>query len=224
MYLFFTDQELDQCVPYSIISIPFVLQQLFLPFLGKKIDLTLWQVIKTILFFGSRISGESRPKTFGDLNTKSILDFYNSSDFRKAEVSSAGFQASAKGCAKLASVMSKKGQSLMSEESWKKLHSKPKENIFGDLPDGKLRSNFTLGGLNYFDTGKFSSNPIEKMFYGNRDGFYGWFGLGGSIVQWNPELEIGFAFIPTYLDLTDLTNFRGSDLQQIVKDCAINCK
>ena len=41
--------------------------------------------------FTSRISGSAeRPKTFGELNSHSIADFYKSSDFVKAEVSSAG--------------------------------------------------------------------------------------------------------------------------------------
>ena len=38
-------------------------------------------------------------------------------------------------------------------------------------------------------------------------------------MQWHPELQIGFAFIPTFFDLTDPVNTRGAVLQQIVKDC-----
>ena len=64
------------------------------------------------------------------------------------------------------------------------------------------------------------ANWIEsEKFNKNREGFYGWFGLGGSIVQWHPELQIGFAFIPTFLNVPDLLNSRGAVLQQIVKDC-----
>ncbi len=53
----------------------------------------------------------------------------------------------------------------------------------------------------------------------NREGFYGWGGYGGSIFQWNPELKIGFAFIPTVLDVIEMSNERGAVLQQLVKDC-----
>ena len=54
-----------------------------------------------------------------------------------------------------------------------------------------------------------------------REGFYGWMGLGGSIFQWNPELEIGFAFVPTSMHIIDL--FRenpviGSMTAAIIRD------
>ena len=52
-----------------------------------------------------------------------------------------------------------------------------------------------------------------------REGYYGWFGYGGSVVQWHPELKIGFAFIPTFMTGVELVNERGAVLQQIVKDC-----
>ena len=59
----------------------------------------------------------------------------------------------------------------------------------------------------------------SEKFNKNREGFYGWFGLSDSIVQWHPELEIGFAFIPMFLNVPDLLNSTGAALQQIVKDC-----
>ena len=40
-------------------------------------------------------------------------------------------------------------------------------------------------------------------------------------MQWHPELQIGFAFTPTFFELTDLVSKRGAVLQQIVKDCII---
>ena len=79
-------------------------------------------------------SSEERPKIFGELNSQYIADFYKSSDFMKAEVSSAGIQANARGCANLASIMANKGQNLMSRKSWKIMHSEPKSAIFGDTP------------------------------------------------------------------------------------------
>ena len=39
--------------------------------------------------------------------------------------------------------------------------------------------------------------PVERGLNQGREGFIGWMGLGGSIFQWHPELEIGFAlFLP----------------------------
>ena len=91
--------------------------------------------------------------------------------------------------------------------------------FFFFFADGRLRCNFTIGGVNYFKNFD-DANWIEsEKFNKNREGFYGWFGLGGSIVQWHPELQIGFAFIPTFLNVPDLLNCRGAVLQQIVKDC-----
>ena len=60
--------------------------------------------------------------------------------------------------------------------------------------------------------------------YKNRDGYYGWYGLGGSVFQWHPELRIGFAFVPTCLHYLDLSNCRGAEIQQIVKECCKNSK
>ena len=89
---------------------------------------------------------------------------------------------------------------------------------------GGPRSNFTKGGVNFH----ILPNDPREVELGNilninknREGFYGWMGLGGSIVQWHPELKIGFAFVPTLLDTMDMFNARGAALQQIVKDCSV---
>ena len=53
------------------------------------------------------------------------------------------------------------------------------------------------------------------LFCHGRSGFFGWMGFGGSCFQWNPHLKIGFAFVPTELEL-DLTNMRAGMLQEAV--------
>ena len=53
------------------------------------------------------------------------------------------------------------------------------------------------------------------LFCNGRSGFYGWMGFGGSCFQWNPHLKIGFAFVPTELEM-DLTNMRAGMLQEAV--------
>ena len=40
-------------------------------------------------------------------------------------------------------------------------------------------------------------------------------GFGGSVFQWDPVLKIGFAFVPTELEV-DLTNMRAGVLQEAV--------
>ena len=44
-------------------------------------------------------------------------------------------------------------------------------------------------------------------------------GYGGSIFQWDPEREIGFAFVPTTLHPLDLLNERGKVYQAEVIRC-----
>ena len=85
-----------------------------------------------------------------------------------------------------------------------------------------LHSNFTQGGVNNFV-------PHTHIAYGNggialksahlRDGFVGWMGFGGSVMQWHPELKIGFAYIPTCLHWYDLENLRGGKLQKKATEC-----
>ena len=52
-----------------------------------------------------------------------------------------------------------------------------------------------------------------------REGFYGWMGFGGSVFQWHPELEIGFAYTPTLLAWYDINNTRGGELQKVMVEC-----
>ena len=43
-------------------------------------------------------------------------------------------------------------------------------------------------------------------------------GLGGSVMQWNPELKIGFGFVPVTQNMLDFYCYRGSKMQKIVMD------
>ena len=68
------------------------------------------------------------------------------------------------------------------------------KNIF----TGRLHFNFTKGGVNYYKNSS-DATPMDKNHFNkNREGYYGWFGYGGSIMQWHPELKIGFAFVNIY--------------------------
>jgi len=42
-----------------------------------------------------------------------------------------------------------------------------------------------------------------------RDGYYGWHGVGGAVMQWHPELKVGFAYVPRDLILGDPGFYRG---------------
>ena len=112
----------------------------------------------------------------------------------------------------------------MSNEAWNEIHSEPKMAEFMKLPYGPVRSNFTKGGMQYFTEFEYKNMHESEEMYKNRDGFYGWFGYGGSIFQWHPELKIGFAFVPTFLQTYQFLNKRGGVLQQLVKDCCEKSK
>ena len=49
------------------------------------------------------------------------------------------------------------------------------------------RTNFTQGGVCVFSLDKYGDKekitPLEKSICIDRQGFYGWFGLGGSVLQ-----------------------------------------
>ena len=45
-----------------------------------------------------------------------------------------------------------------------------------------------------------------------REGFYGFIGSGGSVVQWHPGHQIGFAYVPSLLKPYDVA-VRGAALQ-----------
>ena len=89
------------------------------------------------------------------------------------------------------------------------------------------RTNYTKGGLVKFGfdhldkevkfpSDKYHVNTITDQFeehmHSNRDGWYGWFGMGGSVMQWHPELNIGFSYVPTDLLILDICNYKASCL------------
>jgi len=45
-----------------------------------------------------------------------------------------------------------------------------------------------------------------------RNGWFGWQGYGGSVMQWHPELNIGFAYVPNDLNGFDFGNIRAAKL------------
>ena len=108
-------------------------------------------------------------------------------------------------------------QELMGQKGWNQLHEEPDDDIFEIM---NTTTSFTKGGVNYFQ--KYSHERYhckskcsiehksndDQMNLG-REGFYGWFGVGGSVMQWNPELKIGFGYVPFEYNILDSCNARG---------------
>jgi CubicO group peptidase (beta-lactamase class C family) len=112
------------------------------------------------------------------------------------------------------------GKTLLSPEAWEELHSAPtidKCTLFN------IHTCMTKGGLGKFGVDQFSQEQQTfqlKRHNTGRDGFFGWFGYGGSVMQWNPELKIGFAYVPAEFNVVDLLNEKGALIQDIVLKCA----
>jgi CubicO group peptidase (beta-lactamase class C family) len=147
------------------------------------------------------------------------LGFVTSPDFAMGETPSANASCSARGLAKIAAMMSAGGKfagtEYLSEQAWQALHA---DAINADM-GGFLPSCFTQGGVNQFTKCDEDSSKLEHEFNDGREGFYGWMGFGGSIFQWHPKLDIGFAFVPTSLHVLDLLNERGKVYQAEVLRC-----
>ena len=84
---------------------------------------------------------------------------------------------------------------------------------------GAIPTRFTQGGVNQFLESSDSSSVLEQDFNTGREGFFGWMGLGGSIFQWNPKLDIGFGYTVTELHVLDFLNERGKVYQAQVMGC-----
>ena len=52
-----------------------------------------------------------------------------------------------------------------------------------------------------------------------RENFVGWQGLGGSVFQWHPEMEIGFGFTRNLMHWYDFQNLTAARLQKEVVKC-----
>lgn len=107
---------------------------------------------------------------------------------------------------------------ILSKEAWDLLHTEPVHATMG----GFLPCAFTQGGVAHYASCSSNSNWLQRAFNQGREGFYGWMGLGGSLFQWHPEHEIGFAFVPTSLHMLDLMNERGKCYQEEVLRCVKN--
>ena len=44
--------------------------------------------------------------------------------------------------------------------------------------------------------------------------------FGGSVMQWHPDLKIGFGYVPTLLHWYDVQGKRGAELQKLAVECA----
>jgi len=149
------------------------------------------------------------------LRLDKLIEYANSEVCRLSESPSTNGHCTARGMAKIAAVMANKGQfenqTVLSRDTWDRIHANPKPAQMGFLP-----SSFTEGGVNlYTDLKMF---PEDWGFLG-REGFMGWMGFGGSVLQWHPDKKIGFGFCSSLVDITDMNNNKATKLQKAVQQC-----
>ena len=191
--------------------------------LGRKV----YHNILTILGRGLKVvaaqrgvSRVKRPAPFVGLKSTAgikeplaaLCEIFNDPLIEMGETPSANAHCSARGLAKIASAMSMGGTStgcqILSEQACQSLHEAPIDRSLG-----LMDTQFTQGGAARFASAKAGAAEMEKALNHGREGFYGWMGLGGSVFQWHPEYQIGFAFVPTSLHVLDLCNERGKTFQ-----------
>jgi CubicO group peptidase (beta-lactamase class C family) len=190
-------------------------------FLGRGVYHNIFQLLerirKIILSTRKAAAGSAPPPLEG---MKSVT-FFNTPAVAIGESSSGNTHASARGLAKIAAAMSGGGKlngtEVLNQAGWKGMHDRPVKAPM--LMTGLVPTTFTQGGLALFQKCDPSSEKIERLFNDGREGFCGWMGLGGSIFQWHPEQDIGFAFVPTSLHLLDFINERGKTYQAEVMRC-----
>ena len=195
------------------------LQSLIPRFLGRRIVHNIFEILGRLIRITPVLIKSRRTGAPPPLTGMKGMGFFNEPGFAKGETPSANATCSALGLARIAAMMSSggklEGREIMNEQAWKAMHEQPVKAIMGSV----LTTRFTQGGVDCFTPCTADSTRAERDFNEGREGFYGWMGFGGSIFQWHPGLDIGFAFVPTSLHALDFFNERGKRYQAEVLKC-----
>ena len=190
-------------------------------FLGRRITHSLPQILGRLLrMIPSMRQATTRgaPPPFKGMKA---IEFFNQSIVAMGETPSAAANCSARGLARIAAMMSAGGKweqhEYLPAEAWAAMHDVPIEAEMGFAT-----TDFTQGGVNLFKEVGSDSPRMVREFNVGREGFVGWMGLGGSVFQWHPGHQIGFAFVPTALHVLDILNERGKVYQVEVLRCVEN--
>jgi len=219
VYIGLSDEEIARIAPVVPLGVWLqVVQGLRPRRFGRSVELNLAQTIAKLwrLMRGMKNrTTKGAPVPIAGMQKLSVV---NSPEVARGEIPSAGAKCSARGLAKLAAVManggSLGGNTFLSEAAHASLHDQPvRRNMMS------MNTTFTQGGLAQFASPTEADNKLESGLNVGREGFYGWMGLGGSIFQWHPQKKIGFAYVPTSLNVLDIVNERGKAYQAEVLKC-----
>ena len=222
---------LKRCVNITSISPLKVIKDLFTPAdrrMGRVHACNLaWYgccMFKRSRWESSRYKDKLRAKSRGIVIPPGLnpLTVINADQFRSGETPSCSIQASTRGLAKLGVPMANygilNGKKFISYKTWEECHSAPK-TVYENLLD--WRSIYTKGGFFSFNNSLLKEHSIkydeqitkyEESLFTYRDGFYGQKGMGGSLLQWHPLLNISIAYVPSDLIFLDFVHARAGRL------------
>ncbi|NKB99578.1 MAG: serine hydrolase [Pseudomonadales bacterium] len=212
------DEELSRVSHVTPLGIGYQAVQSIIPkAFGRKIELNVFQIIARLTRFAFSMKDRSNKQAPTPFKDTKLLSRFDTPELCKGESPSAGAKCSARGLAKLAAVMANRGSfqdhQVLSETAHATLHANPTTNDMG-----LMRTTFSQGGVALFSESS-SSSAMDTALNNGREGYVGWFGLGGSIFQWHLEHRIGFAYVPTSLNVLDIVNERGKAYQDEVLRC-----
>lgn len=141
----------------------------------------------------------------------------NEDEFQMMEAASHALITNAKSMAIFAAFMANggsfQGKQMLSENTWNLFHDEVTDSaFFGTL---ETAVGFSQGGACFYPTPP-QGEIIPKYSMYDRANWIGWVGLGGSVLQWNKDLKIGFGYHTLLHHQMDFMNIRGAKLQQIV--------
>ena len=213
------EAELPRLSPVAMLGFGYQFAQGLLPRqFGRRVEMNLLQSAARISRFRAGMRRSSRGKTPVAIVGMRDIRVIDSPSVATGEVPSAGAKCSARGLAKLAAAMACggrfKGHELMGQLAHKALHGEPvKRNMLA------IDTTFSQGGLASFGAANPADGALGRGLNEGREGYFGWMGFGGSIFQWHPELQIGFGYAPTSLNVLDMVNERGKAYQAEVVRC-----
>jgi CubicO group peptidase (beta-lactamase class C family) len=141
----------------------------------------------------------------------------------KADCLALSLQATARGLAKLAAFMANKGtfqgQKLMSEETWNDFMSdSTTKNLLTFLPTSMVKGGLMQCGLETMKKGMPSHeiNAQDRLCHQYREGSFGWMGLGGSVIAFNPDRKIAYSYVPTHMSIVEIFCSKSAEMENIV--------
>ncbi len=214
------EDEMPRVAKVRVLGFGYHLLQTLVPrFLGRRVVHNAFQVLYRVLKMIPLIARARKTESVPPFADVGGLGFINHPGFLRGETPSANANCSARGLARVGAMMAAggtfEGREFISRQAWAAAHANPVKANMG----GILTTRFTQGGVDSFLPCGPDSTRLERDFTVGREGFFGWMGLGGSIFQWHPEHEIGFAFVPTVLHVIDVFNERGKRYQAEVLRC-----